>query len=514
MLINKKMLVFFLCLVFILVGSANILAEEPRFGGHLRVGLQSESVPSLDLHQTGVTITYHVGWHILETLFTLDEEYKVIPMLAKDYEVSDDGLKYTIWLRENVKFHNQSTMDAHDVVASLERWAALAGVGRRTLENVNNLTIENDYTIVFELKEPMGIFLLNLAIPNQGAYIYPKELVEEFGEEDMGDTIIGTGPFKLDEWIRGRHIQVSRFDDYSPVDFDATGYGGKKVAYVDRITFLPFPDSTVRAAAVETGSVHQADFAPTIEYQRLEAHPNVNTWMAGPRGFDALMVNARSELLSDPLIRQAILAVAHAEEVARIRYDDEAVWSLSPSIFPEGSAWYSEAGAEYYNQANPERARELLEEAGYDGTPLKLMTSTGRQEHGITFKRQLEAAGFVVEDTIVEWATLVSRRGDPELWDLYTTGFTWRADPTQLAFLDPNFAGWWEHPRKEELVEKMEIEHAFEKRFEYWEEIQELIYEDVPLIKLADYKTFRISHVDLKNYINMIDIFFWNTWLD
>src|SRR5690606_38174305 len=106
-----------------------------------------------------------------------------------------------------------------------------------------------------------------------------------------------------------------------------------------------------------------------------------------------------------------------------------------------------DAGAELYNQNDPEKARALLEEAGYDGTPLRLLSTQEYQylyNVALVSAQQLEDAGFTVDLQTYDWATLVERRADPEMWDAFTTSDPFKPDPAQMATLQVcNFPGWW-----------------------------------------------------------------------
>ncbi len=144
--------------------------DEAQVGGTLEVALIGEP-PTLDIHQTTATIVALQAWHIYEPLFTWDEDFHVTPELAQDYEVSDDGLVNTLYLREGITFHNGEDFTADDVVASIERWAGISGLGGSLLENIENIEIVDDHTVEFHMEEPYGAFAVALARQNQGCAI-------------------------------------------------------------------------------------------------------------------------------------------------------------------------------------------------------------------------------------------------------------------------------------------------------------------------------------------------------
>lgn len=105
-------------------------------------------------------------------------------------------------------------------------------------------------------------------------------------------------------------------------------------------------------------------------------------------------------------------------------FSDDRFYSVDGSIFPEGSFWHTEAGVARYGEGDPETAAKLLKDAGYDGTPIRLLTSRQYEFHykiGEVAKAYLEAAGFKVDMQVVDWATLTTRRADPKQWDIFIT---------------------------------------------------------------------------------------------
>ena len=129
---------------------------EPKQGGTLKVALTGEP-PTLDNHLSTADLAGKVSWHIFEGLFTLDENYSPIPMLAKDYEYDESTKTYIINLREGVKFHNGSEMTADDVVASINRWGEVSNYGAIMFENVKDVSKEGDYTVIIELLEDSAV---------------------------------------------------------------------------------------------------------------------------------------------------------------------------------------------------------------------------------------------------------------------------------------------------------------------------------------------------------------------
>ena len=137
---------------------------EGQRGGTLEVALIGEP-PTLDIHQTTATIVALITWHIYEPLFTWDGEFQLANELAESHEVSEDGLTNTITIRQGVPFHNGDELTANDVVASIERWAGISGLGESLLANVDSIEVVDDYTIDFQMTDPYGAFAVVRACP-------------------------------------------------------------------------------------------------------------------------------------------------------------------------------------------------------------------------------------------------------------------------------------------------------------------------------------------------------------
>ncbi|MEW6661001.1 MAG: ABC transporter substrate-binding protein [Bacillota bacterium] len=481
-------------------------------GGTLKVVIDA-SPPTLDSHVSTTTLVYQVGWHIFEGLFTLNDKWEPIPMLVKDYSTSSDGMIYNFKLREGVKFHNGNELTSEDVVASLNRWGQVSGNGKTIFKNIASVQADGKYGVKVTLSSPTNLLLVFLAMPNGGAVIYPKEIAANAGVEPVKE-FIGTGPYKFVDWVPNQYIKLQRFAGYQPVDFPATGYGGQKVAYLDEIQFVPIADAAVRVAGVVGKEYHFADFVPVDEYDRLKSVQGLKAVASDPRGWFAVVFNKKEGIMSNKLIRQAFLAALDMGPIMTAGYGHKDFWRLDPSIMFKEQAWWTDAGAEKYNQKNADKAKQLLTEAGYKGEAIRWMTGPLEYNFSLAAKSQLEKAGFNIDLQSMEWATLTDRRGKPELWDAFSTGMTARPDPTQMVIISPTYAGWWENNQLKTLTAELTKESDFNKRYRIWQDVQKLFYDEVPAVKIGDYANLRIYTDKLNGFANKQDIFFWNVRLE
>lgn len=130
-------------------------------------------------------------------------------------------------------------------------------------------------------------------------------------------------------------------------------------------------------------------------------------------------------------------------------------------------------------------------------------------------KQQLEQVGFNVELKVVDWATLASERANPDLYDVFSTGFIVSPDPYFSVYIQESWHGWWKNAQKDELVRQLATEVSPEKRKAAWEEIQRLAYEeDMPIVKFGDYFPIFAIRNEVKGYQHSVYRAFWNTWVE
>jgi peptide/nickel transport system substrate-binding protein len=503
-------------LALLLLTAPAFAQDTPRAGGVLKAAMIGEP-PSLDIHWTTAVITQQITWHIYETLYTYDKNLQPVPMLAESHTISDGGRRYTITLRKNVKFHNGREMNSADVVPSLQRWGKMSTTGKALWKGVEAVEAKDPYTVVIHLKEPSGSLLFGLGSPNNGAAIYPKEVMAAAGEGQIKE-FIGTGPYRFVEHKPDRHIKVARFKDYAArSDASDGGYGGKRVAYFDEILFIPVPDEAVRLAGVETGEYHYAQTIKADQFDRVKSLPALDPQVVKPYGWITAVPNHKQGVMANKKIRQALLAALDMEPIMSAAIGNKAFYRIDGALFyPEQAAFHSQAGVTGYGQKNPAKAKALLAEAGYKGEPVRWITTKEYDwmyNAALVAKQQMEAAGFVVDLQVLDWATLVQRRNKPELYDIFSTGFTLGADPAIATSIQCNWPGWWCNEEKERLVTEMLRETDPKKRKAQIERVQAIFYDDVGRVKFGDYFTFQVTRKELRGFRPQPFLYFWNAWL-
>ena len=175
------------------------------------------------------------------------------------------------------------------------------------------------------------------------------------------------------------------------------------------------------------------------------------------------------------------------------------------------------AQAELYNQRDKEKARRLLKEAGYQGQPVRWLVTTEYEHHykpALVAKSQLEEVGFKIDLQVSDWATVVQRRNKPELWDAFSTAYSFAPEPATGVIALCDAPGWWCHPEKDQLLQAMAREVDFKKRYAMWERIQVIGYEDAARIRLGDYFRLDAKRKEVQGFRPGPYMHFWNVWLD
>lgn len=450
-----------------------------------------------------------VTQHVVETLYTFDGSWAVAPLLAKSLPaISADGKVYDIELRDGITFQDGSTMDSADVVASLDRWLKMASRGKTVADKVQSVEATGPLGVRITMSQPYAPLMSLLAFSNSAAAIYPEEI--------LGETltkVVGTGPYEIGEHVPDQYLQLLRFKDYKPRDEPASGWGGKRDQVPDEIRFVPVPDPNTRVEGLLSGQFDFADSLPAESYDRIEASDTAKPLLLAPFGWPVWAINHKAGLLTDLKIRQALQAALPIDDMLFAAFGDDKFFKVDGPMYPEGWVWRSDAGVELYNQNDQAKAADLLKEAGYDGTPLRILTSRQYEFHykmAEVAKQALEAAGFKVQMDVVDWATLGQRRNDPALWDVYITHSPFLPEPALTDMWFPTSRIGWDTPAEVKLANDFTTETDQAKRVEIFAQMQKENFEDVGFLKIGDFNALQGESKKLQGVEPSPWPFFWN----
>lgn len=450
-----------------------------------------------------------VTQHFVETLYTFDSGWNIAPLLATDLpEISNDGKTYKIGIREGITFHDGSTMDAKDVVASLNRWLDVASRGKLVADKISSVEATGDYEVTISMSEAYSPLLSLLAFSNSAAVVYPEEIIA-----DTIENVVGTGPYMIAEHVPDQYLQLVKFDGYVSREEPSDGAAGKRAQTVDEIRFVPVPDPNTRVEGLLSGQFAFADSLPAESYGRLSDSDKADPMLLEPFGWPIFAINHKDGLLTDKTIRQALQAALPIDDMLFAAFGDDNFFLTDGPLYPEGWAWRTEAGAELFNQNDQTRAGELLKEAGYDGTPLRILTSRQYEFHfkmAEVAKMALESAGFKVQMDVVDWATLGQRRDDPAVWDIYITHSPFLPEPALTSLYDKSSRLGWSNPEKDKILDAFTSETDIAKRKELFADLQKQVFEDVGFIKIGAFNALQGTRKGLEGVPASPWPFFWN----
>ncbi len=449
--------------------------------------------------------------HMYETLYTFDAKWNVVPMLAESLpKVGADGKSYSITLRKGVMLHSGRELNADDVVASLQRWMAQSPRGKAVGKEIDSIKVNGATGIDIVLKQPYAPLLSQLALPSGMAAIMAKETIAS-----PLTAFVGTGPYQFKERKPDAYVVLTRFDKYSARKEAASGYGGKREAAIAELRFVPVPNANTRVEGALAGQYDYADLLPTEALTRLEKSGGKTVPILTPSfGFPYLVLNTKEGVAANQSVRQALQTAIGQGQMLAAGFGDTRFFVAEGNHFPKGSPNYSTAGTERYDQRDAKKAKAEAEKAGYKGEPVRVLTSRQYDFHynmALLMAEQLKRAGFKPELNVVDWATLVQRRNDSKLWDIYITHSGQFPEPMlSPPQLGDGAPGWWSTPAKQATLAAFNREADPAKRGALWGKVQQVVYDEVPYINVGKFNGLSARSPALDNYQPATWPFFWN----
>ncbi|MFW6180171.1 MAG: ABC transporter substrate-binding protein [Spirochaetota bacterium] len=443
---------------------------------------------------------------------------EIQPGLAESWEISEDGTEITFNLRRGVKFHDGTGFNADAVVFSLARqydpdhpyhqygeWAYW-GYMFSDVERVEKI---DDYTVKIHMKEPNASIMTSLAMFTC-AIVSPANA--EKWKEDAFAHPVGTGPFKFVEWVKDDHITLEAFDDY---------WKGRPA--LDRLIFRVIPDPSARLLALERGDIHGMEYPNPADFDRIETNdelvlmsePGMNIgYLAMNAGYgyrDANKNGVRDpdepwvktpgyhEPLTKKKVRQAVNMAIDKQSIVDNIYLGTA--TVAKNGMPPFMLGYNDDIRDY--PYDPERARELLAEAGYpDGFEVTLYVMPVSRPYmfdppkiGEAIQSYLAAVGITVNFYQVDWATYLqeTEAGNHQMCLLGWTGDNGDPDNFMNVLYGPNATsigsagnyGFYNDMKAQELLTAALRTFDTEERARYYRQAQEMIHESANWVYLA-----------------------------
>jgi len=444
--------------------SGTVLAQGPKRGGTLRVSYGNE-VANLDFHTAPGYEMMWVAMNIGCGLINITPDGKFVPDAAESWQVSPDGLLYTFRLRKNVLFHDGSKVDAPAVKFSIDRIMDPANkVGMRPFyDPVHSVEVLDPQTVQIRLKHPYAFMLHMLAAYRTGLVLYSPTATQKYSLEDRKqgkpEAVVGCGPFKLVEWVKGSHLVMDRFDKY----FEPG------LPYLDRVIIRVIKDPVTEMAAFKAGEIDFiASFSPehvdTMKAQNPKAQvmtgKETTPMMAAMKvtvpkdGKPMSTERAPHPIFGDLRVRKAVGCYGiDRQEIVKIAFKGQATAWVG--MAPPGTL--ESANVNHLCPYDQAKAKALLAEVGYGPSkPLtfELMTNTEKSVFSViatVIKEQMARIGVTANIRLVDKVSWMNTTLQDGPWDMYVEDLLSLLTIDSNAYLSTAYvsksSSAWSHPR-------------------------------------------------------------------
>jgi len=406
----------------------------------------------------------------------------IVPVLAERWEFSPCAYTLTLFLRRGVKFHDGTPFNAEAVRFNLERFLVPGVPFRFMIVKIKAIEVVDNYTVKLHLSEPFAPLVAHLS--HEFIAMISPTAVKTLGPGAIVTEPVGAGPFRFVEWIVGERIVLEAVEDH---------WGGRP--YLDEIVFRTIPEAAVRVMMLEVGDVHVAAI-PAHEKARLKAIPEIRVLIEPATGRQRIVwVNTELPPFNDVRVRHALNYAIDKEAI--IEHLLHGIGTPGTSAITPLIWGYHTVGPWPFN---PERARELLAEAGFpDGFRTTLLHVPMFDAPAIseTMKAMWAEVGIEVELVVKEWAGFLAFIRRPRAEALYGP------NPVKLAlargwgvptgdadyglfpvYHSTEWRAFFSHPEVDRLLEKQRVEIDPVRRKALLAKLQELLWAEAPAVFL------------------------------
>ncbi len=422
--------------------------------------------------------------NVFEGLVLFDETGAIIPGLAEDWDISDDGLTYTFYLRDDVTFHNGKKMTAEDVIYTFETLSGLNGEDALSSKftAITAIEAEDEYTVTMTLNEANSAFLQYTRIA-----VLPKDY------EEQSTAPIGTGPFMFVEYIPGQKVVLEKNDAY---------YEESRMPQINQAEIYVITDESAVMTAMQAGQLDVALlYSDNAEY--LSGDFEI---LSSPQNMVQLFaMNNSTEPFDDIRVRQAFEYVIDKQMIIDTVFSGYAT-ELYSNFSPVMAVYYNDELSEYY-ETDVEKAQELMKEAGYEGGfEITIKVPSNYPLHvdsALVIAEQLKQIGVEAELELVEWATWLEDVYSNAEYETTIIGLTGKLDPNDIlgryvSDYGKNFFQY-ENETYDELMEEA-LTADEETRIEIYKECQKILTEDAAAVWISDPHQTVVVRSDLKGY--------------
>jgi len=468
-------------------------------------------VPALDLSLLDPVITparptRNHAYLVFDTLYGIDTNWAAQPQMVGGHQIDEDGLTWTLTLREGLRFHDKEPVLARDVVASIRRFAARISFANALMAATEELSAPDDRTVRFRLKRPFPHLPEALAGPGANVPAIMPERLAGTSPFKPVDEIVGSGPYRFlaNEHVSGARAAYERFPLYQPRGDGPVGFtAGPKLAHFERVEWLTL-DQFSAMAALRSGEVDWWEVPLNDQAQALAHDRDITVISHFATAMGILRFNHLHPPFNNAAVRRALLgAVDQAEAMTAVAGTDRAFWHDGIGLFPAGTPFANDAGIEVLRAPRDYAAvRQALAHAGYNGEKVVVLVPTDVQEiraESLAGVDQLRRAGINVEMQEMELGAAARRRQnqaapDKGGWNAFF-GLVDRSLPNTNPY--GNYAirtdglaawdGWPTSPRIEALRAAWLDAGNIDEQRRICVELQLQLWQDLPYIPMGEY---------------------------
>ena len=480
-----------------------LLLAGPGAGAQTLVAAMNGGLRSLDPIVSTTVVTSVHAFMVYDMLLGQDASGKVQPQMAS-WQVSPDGKAFTFVLRDGLKWHDGTAVTAEDCIASIRRWAQADVMGQTVMGMVTAIRPVDAKTFVVMLNRPSDLLLEALSKPSsRQAVMMPRRLAETPPTQAVKENI-GSGPFRFlaSEFKPGVRAVYERFKDYVPRKEPASGSAGGKVVNVERVEWVTMPDNLTAVNALLSGEIDFLEFVPYDLLPMVEGRKGVQMGVLNKLGnWNMFRMNFLYPPFNNAKVRQAAMYAVGQDEVLQALVGNPKYAKTCVAIFGCGTPYESSYGRDMIVKSQPDKARQLLKEAGYDGTPVVLLHPSDHpfgSPQPLVIAQQLKAAGFNVQVQTSDWQALTTRRGNQNPpaqggWNMFVTfsAVGDQSDPIRSLLIGAagrkSWFGWPDVPAIEDARLRFGLAATAAERRKIAEEVQRLVVDEGVLVPLGQF---------------------------
>jgi len=479
--------------------TTNAAAAQSTVRGGTLVYARNMDTLTLDPHFSGTLSERYMLYLIYNTLVSYDKDFNIVPELASSWDIGSDGKAITFHLRPNVKFHDGTDCDATAVKWNFDRILdpkVNAPVRTQLQPPLTSIDVVDKTTVRLNLDQPWRPLIA--ALGDRPGFIVSPTAVQKYGQ-DYGRNPVGTGPFKITEWVADNHITVQRFD----------GYWDQGKPYLDTIEMRHVPDSQVQLTMIRTGEAQLIDSIDSSVLPTIRNAQGVTIEELKSARFWATQCLDNKPPFNNADLRKAFAYAMNRDELRQVIFGDTGRvathplgggWAYDPSLDTQGYTF------------DLSKAKDYLAKAGATGQTFRFTATNDRREQTIAqvLQAQYQKLGITVQiETVNGTDAFTLRKEGKTNW----TDINWapRADPDGLLRILWQSKGFqnttgFNNPEVDQLLDKAAAIYDTKQAAEIYHQIEKIIVEDATYIFYQWPSEFAAHRTEVKNFVYYPDL--------